>query len=92
MCISLKPKSRLSTKNILRKGGEVLIVYKQILEQLKNAGWSTYRLQKEKIIPNGVIIRIRAGLPITTATVDKICELLDCQPNDIMEHKKEERD
>ena len=70
----------------------MLIVYKQILEQLKNAGWSTYRLQKEKIIPNGVIIRIRAGLPITTATVDKICELLDCQPNDIMEHKKEERD
>lgn len=63
-----------------------MIVYKHILEQLKEAGWSTYRLQKEKIIPNGVIIRIRAGLPITTATVDKICELLDCQPNDIMEY------
>ena len=46
----------------------------------------------EKLSPHGVIIRIRAGLPITTATVDKICELLDCQPNDIMEHKKEERD
>lgn len=69
-----------------------MIVYRHILEQLKAAGWSTYRLQKEKIIPNSVIIRIRAGLPITTATVDKICELLNCQPNDIMEYKEEGRD
>ena len=69
-----------------------MIVYKDILEKLREAGWSTYRLRKEKILPNSVIIQIRAGLPITTATVDKICELLHCQPNDILEFKEEGRD
>ena len=68
-----------------------MIVYKHILEQLKEAGWSTYRLQKEKIIPNGVIIRIRAGEPITTVTIDRICNLLGCQPNDIIEHVRDEK-
>ena len=67
-----------------------MIVYKDILGQLSRSGWSTYRLQKEKLIPNGTIIQIRAGKPITTTTVDTICRLCDCQPGDLLEYRKDE--
>ena len=63
-----------------------MIIFKDILKKLSTAGWSTYRLQKEKQISNGVISRLRAGDSISTNTVDTICRLLHCQPNDIMEY------
>lgn len=63
-----------------------MIIFKDILKKLSAAGWSTYRLQKEKQISNGVITRLRAGDSISTNTVDTICRLLNCQPNDIMEY------
>jgi putative transcriptional regulator len=63
-----------------------LIIFKDILKKLSAAGWSTYRLLKERQLPNSVISRLRHGDPITTNTVDTICRLLNCQPNDIMEY------
>lgn len=63
-----------------------MIIFKDILKKLSAAGWSTYRLQKEKQISNGVISRLRTGESISTNTVDTICRLLHCQPNDIMEY------
>jgi putative transcriptional regulator len=66
-----------------------MIVYKNILQKLSEMGWSTYRLQKEKIISNCVIGRIRKGLPITTVTIDTLCRLLNCQPGDIIEYHDE---
>lgn len=61
-----------------------MIVYRNILQRLSAAGWSTYRLQREKELSNGVIIRIRAGQPITTATLDTICRLTGCQPGELL--------
>lgn len=63
-----------------------MIIFKDILKKLSAAGWSTYRLLKERQLPNSVISRLRHGDPITTNTVDTICRLLHCQPNDIMEY------
>ena len=67
-----------------------MIVYRDILRQLSDAGWSAYRLSKERILSNSTIQRLRDGGPISTDTVDIICSLLECQPNDIMEHKRDE--
>ena len=61
-----------------------MIVFVDLLKLLSDHGWSTYRLQKEKQIPNGTIIQIRNGKPVTTKTIDKICELCNCQPGDLM--------
>jgi DNA-binding Xre family transcriptional regulator len=63
-----------------------MIEFANILQMLSDHGWSTYRLQKEKKLSNGVIISIRAKKPLTTATIDKICELCDCQPGDLMRY------
>lgn len=68
-----------------------MIVYKDILRRLSDAGWSTYRLQKERQLPNSVIIQLRAGKPITTRTLDTVCRLLDCQPGDILAYVPDEQ-
>lgn len=63
-----------------------MIVYKGVLKLLSQNGWSTIRLQREGKISNGTIIQIRAGKPITTRTINTICELCHCQPGDILEY------
>lgn len=63
-----------------------MIIYKNVLKQLKDAGYNTNRLRQEKLISEGTIQRIREGKTITTETIDVICTLLKCQPGDILEH------
>lgn len=69
-----------------------MIVFNNILQQLSNAGWSTYRLQKEKQLSNGIIMQIRSGKPITTETIDKLCRLLNCQPSDLIRYVPNKQD
>ena len=64
-----------------------MIVYKQVFERLSAAGWSTYRLVKERRMGNGTITRMKKGLPVSTETVDVICELCSCQPGDILAYQ-----
>lgn len=64
-----------------------MLIYKDIFGLLKKNGWSTYRLIKEHKIGDGTIRRIKAGLSISTDTLDKICTLCKCQPGDLIWHK-----
>lgn len=64
-----------------------MIVYKNILDKLKEAGYTTYLLQKQGLIGQATLTNIRKGKPINTATLDTICELLNCQPGDVLEFK-----
>ena len=70
--------------------GITIIIYKNILEQLSAVGYTTYRLRKEKLLSERTIQRIRDGDPINTTTIDAICTLLNCQPDKILEYKKDE--
>ena len=74
--------------------GEVvyMIVYNDILGKLKESGYTTYRIKKEKILPGSVVQRLRSGKPITTDTIDVICNLLDCQPGDLISFKKDTKE
>ena len=63
-----------------------MIVYKEILERLAKAGWSTYRLRKEGVLGEKTLTHIRNGEPINTTTLDTICKLCDCQPGDVLEY------
>lgn len=58
-----------------------------ILEALKNKGYTTTKIRKEKIIPEGVLTKIRKndGAPVTTATINVLCEILKKQPGAILE-------
>ena len=67
------------------------IIYKiDILEALKKAGYTTYRLRNEKIIGERVIQQLRQKELVSWKTLDTICALLECQPGDLIEYIKEE--
>ena len=59
---------------------------KNILQALKEAGYTTYRLQKEKLISAGTVQKIRNGdVSLSIDMLNTICDLLRCQPGDLLE-------
>lgn len=69
------------------------IAYKvNILEELKNAGYSAYRIRKEKILGERVVQQLRQGELVSWAAMNKICALLNCQPGDLLEYTPDATD
>lgn len=67
------------------------IVYKKdILAALKEVGYNTNRLRKEKLLSEGVIQSLRENKYIALQNISKICELLNCQPGDLLEYVPED--
>ncbi len=63
------------------------IQYKiDILAALKEAGYNTNKLRKEKLLSEGVIQSLRENKYIALQNISKICELLKCQPGDLLEY------
>lgn len=62
------------------------LVYKiDVLSALKERGYNTTRLRKEKILAESTIQKLRDNNPISWANIAQICELLDCQPDFFLE-------
>ena len=65
------------------------IIYKtNILSALKDKGYSTARLRKEKLLGESTIQQLRESKLVSWTNVDRICGLLDCQVGDILEWEK----
>ena len=76
---------------VIKKGcDKVPIKYDKLFRLLKERGVTTYQIRKEKIISESSLQKLREGKPISTSTIERMCDLLDCQPGDIMEYVKEE--
>ena len=67
-----------------------LIIFNDILKMLSDKGYTAYRIRKEKLISEGTVSRLRAKQSISTNTIDVLCRLLDCQPNDLMKYEPDE--
>lgn len=61
-----------------------------ILAALKENGFNTNRLRKEKLLSEGVIQSLREDKYIALQNLSRICELLDCQPADLLEYVRED--
>ena len=59
-----------------------------ILEALKNKGYTTYKIRKENILSESTIQKIRHNEMLSLASIDQLCELLDLTPSDIIEYYK----
>lgn len=69
------------------------IKYKiDVFAELKKKGYSTYKLRKEKIFGESTMQLIRQGEIVYGNTLEKLCELLNCQPGDILEYVNESED
>ena len=62
-----------------------MLKYKNVLEQLKQKGYSSYYLSKNKIMGNSKIQNIRENR-VDAKTINQICSILDCQPGEILEY------
>lgn len=60
-----------------------------VIAALKEAGYNTNRIRKDKIMGESMLQKIRGGQMVSWATVETICNLLDCQPGDLIEYIKE---
>ena len=60
-----------------------------VIAVLKEAGYNTNRIRKEKIMGEAMLQKIRSGQMVSWATLETICSLLDCQPGDLIEFVKE---
>lgn len=64
-----------------------MIKYKiDIIQALKNKGYSTYKIRKEKIFNESQLQQMRENKILAQDALNKVCKLLDCQPGDIMEY------
>ena len=67
------------------------IKYKtDILKLLKESGYSTYRLRKEKMLGEATIQKIRNQELVSWDNIATICGLIHCQPGDILEYRDED--
>ena len=57
-----------------------------VLAALAAAGYTSYKLRREKIMGEATRTKIRAGGLPSWHELDVICGLLYCQPGDIVEH------
>ena len=57
-----------------------------VIAALKGAGYSTYRLRNEKIIGEATLTKLRKGELVSWNNIDTLCELLNCQPGDLVEY------
>lgn len=69
------------------------IKYKiEIMKALKDAGYSTYRLRKEKILGEATLQKFRKNQLVSWENTATICKLLNCQPGDLLEYVPDETD
>ncbi len=66
-----------------------MISYEPFWKTIENEGISTYALiNKHGILPD-TIQRLRKGKPITTTTINTLCEVLKCKIEDLIEYIEE---
>lgn len=65
-----------------------MITYDNLWKTMKEKGVSTYYLREKAGIDSKTIRRLKANENIETKTLDRLCQALDCQINDIMEFIK----
>lgn len=85
-CIALS--FTISIENVLK--GTIMIVYTKLWDTMKAKGVSQYDLTTKHNISKSTIDRLRNNKPISIVTADTLCNILDCDVSDIMEHIKQD--
>lgn len=63
-----------------------------IIAALKEHGYNTNRIRREKILSESTLQAFRIGQPVSWMNIDRVCALLNCQPGDLLEYVDDESD
>lgn len=56
-----------------------------VVQALKDNGYNSTRIRKEKLIGENALTSLRQGTVSSIDTLNRICAMLRCQPQDIIE-------
>lgn len=66
------------------------ISYKiDILAALKDRGFTTYKIRKDRLLAESTVQALRRGELISLENIARICSMLQCQPGDILEYAED---
>ena len=66
------------------------IKFDRLFTLFEEKGLTTYTLRKSKIVGNETLRKLKGNTGvIDTRTIDKLCDVLDCQPGDFMEYVRD---
>ena len=68
-----------------------MITYYKLWDMLNRRGMSKKDFQQKIHCGSNTIQAMRDNDYVNTKTIDKICELFDCQPGDIIEYEKSQK-
>ena len=73
-------------------GGDIMpLKYNfDVLQALKEKGYSAYKLAQDKLLSGSSIQKLRKGEPLGADGIATLCELLNCQPGDIIRYEEPE--
>ena len=65
-----------------------MVSYEPLWNTMQKKGITTYTLIEEYKVQSKTIYNLKHGKNITTATLETLCTILDCTPNDILTFEK----
>ena len=68
-----------------------MIVFDRLWQTMKEKGVSTYRLREVSGIDSKTVRRLKANDNVETKTLNKLCTVLDCSLEGIMEYIPDEK-
>lgn len=72
---------------LYKRRWQTVLAYKiNVLETLKENGYNTTRLRKEKLLGENAIQSLRRGEMVGIIALEKICSLLNAQPGSIIKY------
>ena len=69
-----------------------MITFNKLWKVMKEKGISTYKLREECGIDSKTIRRLKANENMETKTLNKLCSVLNCSLEDIMEYVPDEQE
>ena len=66
-----------------------MIVYDRSWKTMKEKGVSQYSLIKNYHINEAQLYRLRKNMVVKTITLDRLCEILECEIEDICQYVKD---
>mgnify|MGYP003275106448 CR=1 FL=1 len=90
MCTVEKRANKKRPPPTKERGPHMPIRYKfDVLAALKEKGYSSTRIRKERLMGQATLTQLRHGDLVSWMNIETICRLLQCQPGDLLEYVEE---
>ena len=63
-----------------------MIKYDKLWDTMRRMGFTKYKLSTQYHVSKSQLHRLQHNLPVSTTTLDRLCNILGCNLDDIIEH------